>query len=90
MNPKVYQFSNYTSDKSSSEAELKIDIPKGAIPAWSDCINKDQLGLSVYLREADENTATIEIRSWDTVSGHTETYTISEAGIDTEVVEIDL
>ena len=58
---KVYQFSNYTSDKSSSEAELKIDIPKGAIPAWSDCINKDQLGLSVYLREADENTATIEI-----------------------------
>ena len=37
----------------------------------------------------DGNTATIEIRSWDTVSGHTETYTISEAGIDTEVVEID-
>ena len=35
------------------------------------------------------NDATIEIRSWDTVSGRTETYTISEAGLDSEEVEID-
>ena len=33
--------------------------------------------------------ATIEIKSWDSVSGHTETFTISDAGIDTEHEDID-
>lgn len=35
------------------------------------------------------NTATIEINSWDTVSGHTETFTVSAAGIDTVNVDDD-
>lgn len=35
------------------------------------------------------NSPTIEIRSWDAVSGHTETFTVSDTGIDTEYVEID-
>ena len=28
------------------------------------------------------NPASIEIKSWDTISGHTETYTVSDAGIE--------
>ena len=35
------------------------------------------------------NGADIEIKSWDALSGHTETFTVSDAGIDTEYVEID-
>lgn len=35
------------------------------------------------------NPASIEIRSWDSVSGHTENYTISDEGLDCEEVEID-
>ena len=33
------------------------------------------------------NSATIEIKGWDAVSGHTETFTVSDAGIDTEYEE---
>ena len=33
------------------------------------------------------NSASIEIRSWDTVSGHTESFTISDAGLDVEIHE---
>ncbi|MBP3980885.1 hypothetical protein J8G26_09105 [Acidovorax sp. JG5] len=35
------------------------------------------------------NSATIEIKSWDTLSGHTEEFTVSAAGIDAEQIEID-
>ncbi len=35
------------------------------------------------------NTPSIEIKSHDSVSGHTEEFTVSPAGIDTEYVEID-
>lgn len=35
------------------------------------------------------NPASIEIRSFDSVSGHTETYTISDSGLDCEEVEIE-
>ena len=35
------------------------------------------------------NPACIEIRAWDSTSGHTEEYTISDAGLDVEMVEID-
>lgn len=35
------------------------------------------------------NPPSIEIRSFDSLSGHTETFTISEAGIDCQSVEID-
>ena len=35
------------------------------------------------------NPASIEIRAWDSISGHTEEYTISDAGLDVEMVEID-
>lgn len=35
------------------------------------------------------NPASIEIKSWDTVSGHTETFTISDEGLDCEEIEID-
>lgn len=38
---------------------------------------------------AEGNSPTIEVRSWDTVSGHTETFTVSAAGIDTEIIEDD-
>ena len=38
---------------------------------------------------AEGNSATIEIKSWDTLSGHTETFAVSDAGIDTEQIEID-
>lgn len=32
---------------------------------------------------SEGNPATIEIKSWDSLSGHTETFTVSDAGIDT-------
>lgn len=35
------------------------------------------------------NPASIEIRSFDSVSGHTEAYTISDSGIDCAEVEIE-
>lgn len=35
------------------------------------------------------NPAMIEIRAWDTVSGRTETFTISDAGLDCEEIEIE-
>ena len=35
------------------------------------------------------NPASIEIRSFDSVSGHTENYTISPEGLDCEEVEIE-
>jgi hypothetical protein len=38
---------------------------------------------------SEGNDADIEIKSWDTVSGRTELFTVSPAGIDTEMVEID-
>ena len=38
---------------------------------------------------SEGNDASIEIKSWDTVSGHTETFTISDAGLDSESVEVD-
>lgn len=31
---------------------------------------------------AEGNSPTIEVRSWDSVTGRTETFTISEAGVD--------
>ena len=38
---------------------------------------------------SEGNPASIEIRSWDTISGHTENHTISDAGLDCEDIEID-
>ncbi|HEX9391469.1 MAG TPA: hypothetical protein VF928_09180 [Usitatibacteraceae bacterium] len=38
---------------------------------------------------AQGNQASIEIRSWDAVSGRTENFEISDAGLDIEEVEID-
>lgn len=38
---------------------------------------------------AEGNPASIEIRSWDTVSGHTETFTISDEGLDAEEIDIE-
>jgi len=35
------------------------------------------------------NPASIEIRSWDSVSGHTENMTISAEGLDCEEIEIE-
>jgi hypothetical protein len=35
------------------------------------------------------NTPTIEIRACDSQSGHTETFTISDAGVDTQMVEVE-
>ena len=36
-----------------------------------------------------DNDASIELKSWDSVHGHTQTFTISDAGIDTQIVKID-
>ena len=38
---------------------------------------------------SEGNPASIELSSWDSVSGHTETFTISEEGLDFEEVEIE-
>lgn len=38
---------------------------------------------------AEGNPASIEIRSWDAVSGHTETFTISAEGLDSEEIDIE-
>lgn len=38
---------------------------------------------------AEGNNAGIEIRSFDAVSGHTETFTISEEGLDSKIIEIE-
>lgn len=35
------------------------------------------------------NDAGIELKSWESVHGHTQTFTVSDAGLDTETVEID-
>ena len=35
------------------------------------------------------NPPAIEIRSWDSVHGHTQTYTISDEGVDSEEFEIE-
>ena len=35
------------------------------------------------------NQASIEIRAFDSISGHTENYTITDAGLDSEIVEIE-
>lgn len=35
------------------------------------------------------NPASIEIRSFDSVSGHAENYTISDNGLDCEEIEVD-
>lgn len=35
------------------------------------------------------NLASIELKSWDSLSGHTETFTISAEGLDAEEVEIE-
>ena len=36
------------------------------------------------------NDASIELRAWDSVYGRTQTFTISDAGLDSEHVEIDM
>lgn len=33
------------------------------------------------------NPPTIEIKAWDSVSGHTVEFTVSDAGVDVEVIE---
>lgn len=38
---------------------------------------------------AEGNSASIEIRSFDAVSKQTETFTISDAGLDAELIEIE-
>lgn len=38
---------------------------------------------------AEGNPASIEIRSYDAVSGHTETFTISDEGLDAEEFDIE-
>ena len=38
---------------------------------------------------SEGNGPTIEIKSWDSTSGHTEELTISAEGIDTEYIDID-
>lgn len=38
---------------------------------------------------AEGNPAMIEIRSFESVSGHTSTFTISDAGLDAEQIEIE-
>lgn len=38
---------------------------------------------------AEGNDASIEIRSLDSTSGHTETFTISDAGLDSTTIEIE-
>ncbi len=38
---------------------------------------------------SEGNGASIEVKSWDAISGHTETFSISDAGIDSEEIEID-
>lgn len=50
--------------------------------------------LQAWAREAeyqlsDGNSASIEIRSFDSTSGHTEKYTISADGLDCEEIEIE-
>jgi hypothetical protein len=38
---------------------------------------------------SEGNSASIEIRSFDSISGHTENYTISPDGLDCEEIEIE-
>lgn len=38
---------------------------------------------------SEGNTASIELHSWETVSGRTETFTIDSNGLDAHEVEID-
>lgn len=38
---------------------------------------------------SEGNAATIEIMSWDSTNGYTQEYRISDAGLDSQIVEID-
>jgi hypothetical protein len=38
---------------------------------------------------AEGNPATIEIKSWDSIHGRTQEFTISDSGLDAETVEIE-
>lgn len=38
---------------------------------------------------SEGNSPSIEIKSYDSIHGYTQEYTVSDAGIDTEYVEID-
>lgn len=38
---------------------------------------------------AEGNPASIELKSWESVSGHTELFTVSDAGITTTMIEVD-
>ena len=41
-------------------------------------------------RQLDENDrATIEIKSWESIHGYTQEFTVSDDGLDSETVEID-
>lgn len=50
--------------------------------------------LRAYASEAEfqigeGNPASIELKSWETISGHTENFTISDSGLDSEIIEIE-
>ena len=38
---------------------------------------------------SEGNSASIEIKSWDSVHGYTQQYTISAKGLDAEIIEIE-
>lgn len=38
---------------------------------------------------SEGNPATIEIKSWDSIHGYTQEYTISDAGLDAHTEEVD-
>jgi len=38
---------------------------------------------------AEGNDAAIEIKSWDSIHGYTQTFTISDEGVDIELIELE-
>jgi len=53
---------------------------------------RDMLRARAWFAEfqlGEGNSASIEIRSWDSVNGRTQEFTISDAGLDSEEVEIE-
>lgn len=57
-----------------------------------DHIDRDMLlswAADAEFQLAEGNSATIEIKSWASIHGRTQEFTISDAGFDSEIIEID-
>jgi hypothetical protein len=44
-----FAFHNYSASVDDSRQEVRVELPEGAVKAWSDCVNGNAQGLYYYL-----------------------------------------